>query len=304
MSEAKESYSLPRQGIHGVQLKKFEEVVADILPSVKPEYSMLPPLVNVDVRNVISNTVSANSIFRKKVEDERNNFKGYLGRDKDIPPPEWPFNILPLDAGCRIDPGKLPGIRAVKKEYQVKSLIQCVLAMIPLSAFGALKPSNEKKIRIVDFAGGSGHLALPLAVLLPKCDIVIVDLKGASLTLAHKKAENLATPSSRNVEVETELTEKKSANEILPPVDASPFKDVTYHANKLMQSRHLPNLYTFHGSITKYIQQYCDFDIGIGLHACGEASDVILRACGSADANFIVSPCCVGTLSKTKNRYI
>ena len=47
------------------------------------------------------------------------------------------------------------------------------------------------------------------------------------------------------------------------------------------------------------------FDIGIALHACGEATDLVLRACGESEANFIVSPCCVGKLSsQTHNPYI
>jgi hypothetical protein len=287
--DEEKKYAQTRKGIHGVNLKKFEEVVADILPSCRPSYTTMPPLIDPDTRAIISSSVQVNPVFKKKIEDESKKFNDLV----------WPFSILPLDAGCRTGTGKLQGMRAVKKEWQIKSLIQCVLAMLPPSAFGIPDVSNQKKIRIVDFAGGTGHLSLPLAVLLPKCEVVLVDIKGTSLELAHQKAEQLANP-SENVEDMHHVSKQIPGGKISPPVDASPFTDVTFHANKLKQSKHIPNLYTFHGSISKYVEEYCEFDIGMGLHACGEASDIVLRACGSANANFIVSPCCVGKLSQTK----
>lgn len=36
------------------------------------------------------------------------------------------------------------------------------------------------------------------------------------------------------------------------------------------------------------------FDVGVALHACGEASDAVLDACMEARAAFVLSPCCVG----------
>lgn len=47
------------------------------------------------------------------------------------------------------------------------------------------------------------------------------------------------------------------------------------------------------------------FDIGVALHACGEASDLVLRKCGAARAAFCVAPCCVGKLNTQRhNPYI
>lgn len=80
---------------------------------------------------------------------------------------------------------------------------------------------------------------------------------------------------------------------------------MTCHANTMRQCKNIPNLFTFHGSISNYVEYNNDFDIGIALHACGEATDHVLRACGESKANFIVSPCCVGKLSRqTHNPYI
>ncbi|CAM9148013.1 unnamed protein product [Ectocarpus fasciculatus] len=36
------------------------------------------------------------------------------------------------------------------------------------------------------------------------------------------------------------------------------------------------------------------FDVGIALHACGGASDTVLKICRDANASFVVSPCCYG----------
>lgn len=41
------------------------------------------------------------------------------------------------------------------------------------------------------------------------------------------------------------------------------------------------------------------FDIGIGLHACGIASDLVLDKCLKAKAKFVISPCCYGSLHPT-----
>lgn len=167
-------------------------------------------------------------------------------------PPCWPFNVLP-PAACPRSGGGLSGKRARKKEGQLSSMIRCVLAMLREDAFGpALKEERStSKIRIVDFAGGSGHLGVPLALLLPRCEVVIVDLKKRSLDVARERA---------------------AACGVMEPIG---------------------NLKTYLGSITKYEEP---FDIGLALHACGEATDLVLRACGEAKAAFITASCCVGKL--------
>ena len=56
----------------------------------------------------------------------------------------------------------------------------------------------------------------------------------------------------------------------------------------------LTNVQTWCGDITEYD---APFGLGLALHACGEASDLAMRACVEAGARFVVSPCCVGKLS-------
>ena len=144
-----------RVGLQGFKLKLFEEITADLLVSCKPTYSKLPALPDNQTRELLSSSIQANPIFKEKIEVEV-----HLPSEQGVPPPEWPFSAMPLDAGVRLTKnktsrktGKLPGMRAVKKEWQLKSLIQCVLAMLPSSAFGIPDGTEEKKIRIVDFAG-------------------------------------------------------------------------------------------------------------------------------------------------------
>jgi hypothetical protein len=38
------------------------------------------------------------------------------------------------------------------------------------------------------------------------------------------------------------------------------------------------------------------FHVGVALHACGTASDLVLRKCISSDASFVCCPCCYGAI--------
>jgi hypothetical protein len=145
-----------RMGSQGIRLKRFEEITADLLKYCKPAYSKLPVFSDSHARDIISSSIQINPIFKQKIDAEINN-----ALEEGVPASEWPFSAMPFHAGVRRNKnntshmaGKLPGMRAVKKEWQLKSLIQCTLAMLPLSAFGTPDGSEEgKKIRIVDFAG-------------------------------------------------------------------------------------------------------------------------------------------------------
>lgn len=169
-------------------------------------------------------------------------------------------------------PGQLPDSkRAKRKEDQLKSMLRCIFALLE-------KEKDEGHKTIVDFGGGSGHLSIPLALLLPKCTIVCVDLKQKSLEFLHEKAR------------------------------ACSRKEKTYHnpqqlQEKTLQLTAIPNLFMFAGDIESF-QKY-PFHIGVALHVCGEATDVVLRKCAQNKAHLVVAPCCVGKLSnKTKNPYI
>ena len=50
----------------------------------------------------------------------------------------------------------------------------------------------------------------------------------------------------------------------------------------------------FLGDLAEYAEP---FELGVALHACGTASDLVLEACVRAGARFAVCPCCTGKLS-------
>jgi Methyltransferase domain/R3H domain len=148
--------------------------------------------------------------------------------------------------------------------------------------------SQSQTYTIVDFAGGSGHLSIPLALLLPHCHVIVVDLKAHSLQMVHTKALQFSNP-----DVSSDLFSY--------PRDSH----VTQHDRTLRPCHGIPNLSTYQSSIEEYS---FPFDLGISLHACGEASDWVLRVCGQCAGNaapLIMAPCCVGKLNrKVRNPYI
>ena len=45
------------------------------------------------------------------------------------------------------------------------------------------------------------------------------------------------------------------------------------------------------------------FDVGLGLHACGPATDLIHSLCLAASASYVLAPCCYGFISKALDGY-
>jgi len=186
------------------------------------------------------------------------------------PAPNWPWDGLPHESAPPA------GVKGQRKKLQLQSLMQCIVAMVPV---------DPGSIKIVDFGGGSGHLSIPLALLLPQCEVIVVDLKASSLSLVHEKAAKNTNP--------------EASDDVFSYPEGV---DVTQHDHTKRSCAGIPNLYTYHGSIESYEDK---FDLGVALHACGEASDLVLRACGKAMAAVVMAPCCVGKLNRSKlNPYI
>lgn len=59
----------------------------------------------------------------------------------------------------------------------------------------------------------------------------------------------------------------------------------------------LTNVRFFEGDIRAFDEP---FDVGVALHACGDASDLVMEACASRGARFVVCPCCTGKLSSSR----
>ena len=175
---------------------------------------------------------------------------------------------------------------------QLANMIQCVLALLPdhvrhhsaRSSSGGDDSKLKRKYRIVDFAGGTGHLAVPLALLLPHCEVVCVDLKKWSLDLLHRRVDGVVAEGDGNEDV-LALDKNTQNGQHKQPCNS----------NIVQVSQKVPNLSSYLGSIQSYTD---DFDIGISLHACGEASDCVLRKCLEKKASWVVCSCCCGKLRR------
>jgi hypothetical protein len=258
-------------GVHGVRLKQFEQVLVNVLPSVKPEYVCLPPVP----RNIREESASSSSSSETL----------------------WPFDSLPTSA--RVlgkNPGQLPKPeRAARKEQQLQSMLRCILRLIPTN-----KRNDEKEpFTIVDFGGGSGHLGIPLALLFPNCRVVVVDLRKRSLDLMHQKAE-LVIQEILKKDDDSDSSAISYRSKV-PPMSSYTGDDPAF----LSCGRNdiLENLLSFHGPVEKYSRS---FDMALALHLCGEATDVTLRKAALDQATaIVVAPCCVGKLSRqVSNPYV
>ncbi|XP_056633220.1 glutathione S-transferase C-terminal domain-containing protein homolog [Diorhabda sublineata] len=145
---------------------------------------------------------------------------------------EFDWSKIPLAANP--NGGALPKTRAGRKSEQLENLSKAVM-----------KIAKKNEYKIVDFCSGSGHLGILLGVLLPNCQVILVENKERSLSRAEETIKKL---SLTNV--------------------------------SLVQS----NLDYFDG----------DFDIGVALHACGVATDLVIQNCVEKKAHLVVCPCCYG----------
>jgi hypothetical protein len=182
--------------------------------------------------------------------------------------------------------------REKKKYGQIQSIIHSVLCIL-----SSLISSNtsSSSFTIVDFCGGSGSMAISLALLLSSLlrsrnynhtihvQVIVVDLKAQSLQCLHRRAATIHT-NYNHASLQIQLE------------------------RNTIQSTSIPNLSTFYGDIVSFSTKQENaqpFHIGIALHACGEATDVTLRACiqqqqqqaTAPAAAFVLAPCCIGKLS-------
>ena len=304
-----------RKGSNGVLLKKYETVMCDMfststgsneicqetLHQLTPRYSKIPPFIcDAEKRKLVDN---ARVYWKNRDLSTSNNADIFINGQTS----PWPFDketSLP-QCGCvrgtddhntqnklgKTKTGKDVGgvgdvkcnARASRKENQLVNMIQCVLALLPDDIRNSNATKANRTFRIVDFAGGTGHLAVPLALLLPQCEVVCVDLKKWSLDLLHRRVDGV------------------SLSDDIHMLNNSAHK-LPCQSNSIKVSNALPNLSTYHGSIQTYPH---DFDIGVSLHACGEASDWVLRKCLEQNASWVVCSCCCGKIQQdAKNPYV
>lgn len=251
-------------GVRGICLKRFEQALVKLLPHVEPKYMPLPPPPKSNrYPTIIETTVLPLTTTKEKEK-------------------EWPdWEQLPPAARVY---GNLPGQlsnrqRATRKEQQIQSMMRCIFALLPENVSENIEQQPlPQDYTIVDFGGGSGHLSIPLALMLPRCRIVVVDLKEKSLDFLHSKAGHCG---DRVDNIETDI--KSTAT--------------TKQENGQLQTTSIQNLWTFSGDIESYTDH---FHLGVALHVCGEATDVVLRKCAQKKAAIVAAPCCVGKLNRQK----
>lgn len=102
--------------------------------------------------------------------------------------PNWLAQRENLDSRIKERQAQRTALRSERKAQQIESLAALALvlatdAVLSMAILGVADATagtaGAEPFRIVDFAGGSGPLALPLAALLPGCTVVIVDVHAA-----------------------------------------------------------------------------------------------------------------------------
>jgi Methyltransferase domain len=267
--------------VHGVRLKHFEEVLIRVLPYVQPHYVQLPPLPT-------SNDDPASSSISSSPSSSSTSSTSSTSTSV------WPFDQLPNAARVQGDnPGQLSQPqRARRKEQQLQSMLRCILPLIPppIIPDTTTTTTTDRKFVLVDFGGGSGHLAIPLALLLPHCIVVVVDLNQKSLSLMHHKVDLV---------VEQVLTKTSNARHSSSSITTT--ESVPCYANgpnfrRCGRNGVLENLLSFQGPVEEYTET---FDMALALHLCGQATDVAIRKAISVGAtSLVMAPCCVGKLSR------
>lgn len=271
-------------GFEGIRLKRFEEVVAKLLASVEPEYVRLPPLPPQPCLGLFA--------------DNNNN-----GDDDDDDDNDWLFSGLPSSA--RVVGNHPNPKRARNKEGQLRSMLRGVLHLVPQQPV-SVSSSTGKQNRpttIVDFGGGSGHLGIPLALLLPHCRIIVVDFNERSIDLLHEKAKSVIRQVGAETDPQCQKRYSGFASEIPKKSTSASALDLRCCGSSSHESNNntggggiLGNLFTFCGPVEQFVGEA--FDVATALHLCGEATDVCLRAAIKQQAAaIVVAPCCVGKLS-------
>lgn len=76
--------------------------------------------------------------------------------------------------------------------------------------------------------------------------------------------------------------------------------DTVLSAEERIAAAQLTNVEIFCGFIDDYNKP---FDVGIALHACGEATDMVMQKCLAERAAYVLAPCCVGKIKLSELAY-
>lgn len=161
----------------------------------------------------------------------------------------------------------LPPRRETRKKQQILSLCSLILPQLPAQS------------TLVEFCCGGGYVGLLIAALRPDVSVVLTDRNSISLAYAANRAKQLRCT---NVTVaECDLLELQHA--VMTLRHASQSRCGGTNANNghdSSQSIRYPWL--------------SEMTMGVGLHACGRATDAIQYICTHVRCSYVLAPCCYG----------
>jgi hypothetical protein len=160
----------------------------------------------------------------------------------------------------------LPPKRISRKKQQILSLAVIASCITPPRGI------------VVEFCCGGGYVGLAVAALRPDVSVVLTDRNSVSLSFAQERVNLLGL---RNVFIRL--------------CDLS---DVVMEMKSTKHSQTQPNRLARPGRMgndsTSIQDMMASFDVGIALHACGRATDIVQHICVQANASFVIAPCCYG----------
>jgi hypothetical protein len=170
---------------------------------------------------------------------------------------EWarvPFGLQP---GSLEDGGLKDPARVERKAWQLESLFRVLQRVVACMEHGgrgrAGRPAagGAPRLHVVDFGSGSGNSALALAALLPQCRFTLVDAKVRATRSRLSFQHTLTSAAWPN------------------PLDAQP-KCVSIGRERTALAG-LGNVHWWQGDVADFAEA---FDVGMGTHLCGGATDV------------------------------
>ncbi|KAK4301438.1 hypothetical protein Pmani_026423 [Petrolisthes manimaculis] len=248
---------VPLDGVIPLVLKWHKVILAseyirEALPVLSNVLAQFCPKISTDGDlGIIVPRVPNESIYKSDPERYKPRWRSFThqvdidavldiltGADVELIYSDHPVENISLPWSSFPDPvnpkeGHLPPTRLERKCQQLENMIAAVEWV-----------AQEGDI-IVDFCAGGGHVGIVLAYRLPKCKVLLVENKEASLLKAKERVEAL-----------------KLNNVVFVQC----------------------NLDYFQGS----------FQVGVSLHACGVATDLVMLKCFEQQAAFVCSPCCYG----------
>lgn len=124
---------------------------------------------------------------------------------------------------------------------------------------------SKQGARVVEFCSGGGYVGIAFAALRPDVSVVLTDMNPVSLAFAKQRILKIG------------LSNVQCLRADLADLEAILIDGV--------------------GSSNSEMEPFLSgFDVGIGLHCCGSATDRVLRLCVERRAAFVISPCCYGFL--------